>query len=180
MQCITRLRATVHMAFTKTSMTCEFTAGHLPSGAVKLDNVLSRTAPITVWHRMSNHSRLWKARPAAKDFEAAQHYLWLLYPAAHTKKLLQGLRSAKNVEHAAKDLLRASGLPLLPRDELHVEEDLKKIGKGKPLSPVLLVQGDMSKAAPLVIADGYHRICAVCHYDEDMPITCRLTRLTRK
>ncbi len=95
MQCITGLGATVHMAFTKTSMTCEFTAGHLLTGAVKLDNVLSRTAPITAWHRMSNHSRLWKARPAAKDFEAAQHYLWLLYPAAHTKKLLQGLRSAK-------------------------------------------------------------------------------------
>ena len=180
MQCITRLDASVHMAFTKTSMTCEFTAGHLLSGAAKLDNVLSRTVPVTVWHRMSKHSRLWKARPAAKDFEAAQHYLWLLYPAAHAKKLLQGLRSAKSVEHTAKDLLRASGLPLLPRDEVHVEEDLKKIGKGKPLSPVLLVQGDMSKAAPLVIADGYHRICAVCHYDEDMPIACRLTRLTRK
>jgi hypothetical protein len=179
MRCITRLGATVHMAFTGTSMRCEFT-GHLLSRAVKLDNVLSRTAPITVWHRMSNHSRLWKARPAAKDFAAAQHYLWLLYPAAHTKKLLQGLRSAKLVEHTAKDLLRASGLPLLAPDELHVAEDLKKIGKGKPLSPVLLVQGDMSKAAPLVIADGYHRICAVCHYDEDMPIACRLTRLTRK
>jgi hypothetical protein len=129
---------------------------------------------------MSKHSRLWKTRPAAKDFEAAQHYLWLLYPAAQTKRLLHGLRSAKNVEHTAKDLLRASGLPLLPRDESHVEEDLRRLGKGKPLSPVLLVRGDMSKATPLVIADGYHRICAVCHYDEDMPIACRLTALAWK
>ena len=121
-----------------------------------------------------------EGKTRSKDFEAAQHYLRLLYPAAHTRKLLRGLRSAKNVEHTAKDLLRASGLPLLPRDELHVEEDLKKIGKRKPLSPVLLVQGDMSKAVPLIIADGYHRVCAVCYHDEDAPIACRLTRLTRK
>ena len=126
---------------------------------------------------MSKHSRLWKTRPAAKDFEAAQHYLRLLYPAAQTKKLLHGLRAARRVEHSAKDLLRASGLPLLPRDESHVAEDLKRLKKGKALSPVLLVRGDMSKATPLVIADGYHRICAVCHYDEDMPIACRLTAL---
>lgn len=129
---------------------------------------------------MPKHSRPWKTRPAAKDFEAAQRYLWLLYPAAQTQRLLHGLRSARNVEHTAKDLLRASGLPLLPRDESHVKEDLKRLGKGKPLSPVLLVRGDMSRATPLVIADGYHRICAVCHYDEDMPIACRLTAFAWK
>jgi hypothetical protein len=83
----------------------------------------------------------------------------------------------KNVEHSAKVLLRASGSLLLPPDESHVEADLRRLAKGKPLSPVLLVRGDMSKSTPLVIADGYHRICAVCHYDEDMPVVCRLTAL---
>ena len=114
-----------------------------------------------------------------QDFEAAQSYLSLIYPASHAKRLVHGLRSANTIEHTAKDLLRASALPLLPRDESHVEEDLKRINKGKPLSPVLLIEGDMSKAVPLIIADGYHRVCAVCHYDEDAPIACRLTRLSK-
>ena len=128
---------------------------------------------------MPKHSKLWKKKPDRQDFKAAQCYLSLIYPASHTKRLVHGLRSAKTVEHAAKDLLRASALPLLPRDESHVEENLKRINKGKPLSPVLLIEGDMSKAIPLIIADGYHRVCAVCHYDEDAPIACRLTRLSR-
>jgi hypothetical protein len=24
------------------------------------------------------------------------------------------------------------------------------------------------------VADGYHRICAICYYDENAPIPCRL------
>jgi hypothetical protein len=126
---------------------------------------------------MPKHSKLWKSKPDVKDFEAAQSYLSLIYPAAQTKRLVHALRAAKTVEHTAKDLLRASALPLLPRDESHVEDDLKRINKGKPLSPVLLIQGDMSRAVPLIIADGYHRVCAVCYYDEDAPVACRLTRL---
>jgi hypothetical protein len=44
------------------------------------------------------------------------------------------------------------------------------------LAPVLLVRGDMAKNVPLVIADGYHRICAICYYDEDAPISCRVVQ----
>lgn len=128
---------------------------------------------------MPKHSKLWKKQPDGQDFEAAQAYLSLIYPASHARRLVRALRSADTVEHAAKDLLRASALPLLPRDESHVEADLKRINKGKLLSPVLLIKGDMSKAVPLIIADGYHRVCAVCYYDEDAPIACRLTRLSK-
>jgi hypothetical protein len=124
---------------------------------------------------MAKHSKLWKNKPAVKDFEAAQSYLSLICPAPQTKRLVHALRLAKTVEHPAKDLLRASALPLLPRDEPRVEDDLKRIGKGKPLAPVLLIRGDMSKAVPLIIADGYHRVCAVWYYDEDAPIACRLS-----
>jgi hypothetical protein len=127
---------------------------------------------------MPKHSKLWKNKPVAKDFEAAQHYLSLIYSAPQTKRMVHALRSAKTVEYTAKDLLRASALPLLPRDESHVEDDLKRISKGKPLSPVLLIQGDMSKAVPLIIADGYHRVCAVCYYDEDAAIECRLIQIS--
>jgi hypothetical protein len=42
-------------------------------------------------------------------------------------------------------------LPLLPRDEPHVVADLKRIEKGKPLLPVLLVRGEMASGLPLVI-----------------------------
>jgi len=127
---------------------------------------------------MPKHPKLWKKKPDAKDFAAAQHYLSLIHPARQVKRLVHALRSARTVEYIAKDLLRASALPLLPREESHVEDDLKRIDKGKPLSPVLLIQGDMSKAVPLIIADGYHRVCAVCYYDEDAPIACRLIRIS--
>lgn len=126
---------------------------------------------------MPKHSSLWKNRPDGKDFEAAQSYLSLIYSAADAKRLVRALRSVKTVERSAKDLLRASTLPLLPRDESHVAADLKRIGKAKPLSPVLLIRGDMATALPLIIADGYHRVCAVCYYDEDAPVSCRLTQL---
>jgi hypothetical protein len=87
---------------------------------------------------------------------------------------VRALRRAPAVKHAAKDLLRASALPLLSRDEAHVAADLKRIHRGKPLSAVLLVQGDQTRNRPLLVADGYHRICAVCYFDEDAPINCRL------
>jgi hypothetical protein len=71
-------------------------------------------------------------------------------------------------------LLRAARLPLLPSDESHVSEDLKRIQKAKALAPVLLVRGDIATGLPLIVADGYHRICAVCYFDESAPIPCRI------
>jgi hypothetical protein len=155
----------------------------LLSGAVKLENAESQSKYYTrrvPERRMPKHSKLWKNKPDVRDFEAAQCYLSLIYPAPQTKRLVHALRSAKTLEHTAKDLLRASALPLLPRHQSRVEDDLKRINKGKPLSPVLLIQGDMSKAVPLIIADGYHRVCAVYYYDEDAPIACRLTQISNR
>jgi hypothetical protein len=70
--------------------------------------------------------------------------------------------------------LRASALPLLSEDDVHVDGDLKRIRKGKPLAPVLLVRGDAARALPLIVADGYHRICAICYFDESEPVPCIL------
>jgi hypothetical protein len=123
---------------------------------------------------MSKTSVHWRRRPAPKDFEAVQRYLSLLGPPQWVRRQVRALRSAQPVAHVAKDLLRASGLPLLPRTEEHVQADLKRIHKGKPLSPVLLVQGDAARGLPLTVADGYHRICAICYYDEDTPVSCCL------
>ena len=74
----------------------------------------------------------------AEDFDAAERYLSLLCLDARAAGPVKSLRNAKLVEHAAKDLLRAAHLPLLPSDESHVSEDLKRIQKGKALAPVLL------------------------------------------
>jgi hypothetical protein len=125
---------------------------------------------------MSEKKPLWKKKPEEKDYESARQFLSLLYSKGDTRKLLRALQRAPSVEYVAKDLLRASGLPLLVREEPHVNEDLRKIHKREPLAPVLLVPGDMSKGIALIVADGYHRICAVCYFDEDTPIRCRLAR----
>ena len=116
----------------------------------------------------------WATTGEAGDFDAAVKFLSLVCTDAKAKALVRSLRKAKGVEHAAKDLLRAAGLPLLPSDESHVAGDLKRIQKGKALAPVLLVRGDLGKGLPLVVADGYHRICAVCHFDESAPVRCRI------
>ena len=70
---------------------------------------------------------IWSKNPASKDFTAAQIYLSLICPRTLALKLVAKLRRAESVSYAAKDLLRASRLPLLPRDEKHVAADLKRI-----------------------------------------------------
>jgi hypothetical protein len=116
----------------------------------------------------------WKKQPEPQDLLSATNYLSLLLPAAKVKMIARRFRRAGTAMHAAKDLLRAANLPLLPKYDPHVEEDLKRIRKGKPLAPVLLVRGDSTGGIPLTIADGYHRICAICYVDENVSISCRL------
>lgn len=123
---------------------------------------------------MTKPQLVWKKKPEAEDYAGAAAFLSLILPAAKSEKLVRMMHKAETIEYAAKDLLRASALPLLPREEPHVDDDLKKIYKGKPLAPVLLVRGQISRAIPLIVADGYHRVCAICYYDESAPIPCRM------
>jgi hypothetical protein len=123
---------------------------------------------------MAKGKLIWKKTPEAEDYDGARSYLLLIYSEAKSNKLLDKFRKARTITRAAKDLLRASELPLLGVDDPHVDEDLKRIHKAKALPPVLLIRGNMLRGVPLVVADGYHRICAICHYDESAPISCRL------
>jgi hypothetical protein len=116
----------------------------------------------------------WKDEPDDHDYPAAADYLSLLMPEKAAKELSDRLRSAPLTHRKAKDLLRASALPILGPDNVHVAKDLDKVSKGRPLSPVLLVRGRLGKGVPLVVADGYHRICASHHLDEDANIPCRI------
>jgi hypothetical protein len=115
----------------------------------------------------------WKPDPDDHDFPAASTYLSLVVDDVAANKLAEALRSAKTLTYKAKDLLRASGLALLPEENEHVAADLAKVRHGDRLSPVLLVRGDLRRALPLTIADGYHRICASYHLDENADIPCR-------
>jgi hypothetical protein len=116
----------------------------------------------------------WKDEPEQHDFPAAADYLSLVAPADEVKQIVDALRSAETIHRKAKDLLRASGLALLPPENVHVRRDLDKVADGKALSPVLLVRGSADKAIPLQIADGYHRICASHLIDENADVPCRL------
>jgi hypothetical protein len=120
----------------------------------------------------------WSEKEEGEDFEAAFKYLSLLCSDRKASAIVKSLRGSKVLEHAAKDILRAAELPLLPSDESHVSEDLKRIQKGKPLAPVLLVRGDLANGLPLVVADGYHRICAIVYFDESAPARCRVADIT--
>jgi hypothetical protein len=119
----------------------------------------------------------WKDEPEEHDYPAAAAYLSLLAPPDLVDSLVEKLRVAPLSHQKAKDILRASSLELLPRDNAHVAADLKKVDKGDHLSPVLLVAGDLTKAVPLQIADGYHRVCASYHLDENTDIPCRLATI---
>ena len=129
---------------------------------------------------MSKSKLKWSEKEEDADFDAAFKYLSLLCSDRKAHALVKSLRGSKPIEHAAKDILRAAQLPILPSDEAHVSEDLKRIQKGKPLAPVLLVRGDLASGLPLVIADGYHRICAVCYFEESAPVRCRNRRHREK
>ncbi|HET9051242.1 MAG TPA: hypothetical protein VFO60_06025 [Candidatus Dormibacteraeota bacterium] len=119
----------------------------------------------------------WKDRPDEHDYPAASDYLGLLMDAAACEKAVSAMRAAPLVHCKAKDLLRASRLPLLPPDNDHVAKDLHKVERGELLSPVLLVRGRLAADVPLTVADGYHRICASYHLAEDADIPCRIADL---
>lgn len=119
----------------------------------------------------------WKREPEEHDYPAAAAYLSLVLEPALVDEVVAALKGAEIEHRKAKDLLRASGLPLLGPDNAHVSRDLKKVDDGVKLSPVLLVRGDVRTGRCLVVADGYHRICASYHLDENTDIPCKLADL---
>ena len=114
----------------------------------------------------------WLEKPEVHDFPAAADYLAMLADAQTVKKLTKKLKAGTVTHKKAKDILRAAQLTLLGVDNPHVATDLAKIKNGQPLSPILVVRGDFTKGVPLQIADGYHRVCASYHTDEntDIPV----------
>src|ERR1019366_6643390 len=98
--------------------------------------------------------------------------LSLLYDEQAAAKYVEQLRKAPVSEFKAKDIFRASNLSLLGVSNSHVDHDQKKLLAGKSLSPLLLVRATSNQTA--IIADGYHRMCAVYSFDEDALIPCKI------
>jgi hypothetical protein len=112
----------------------------------------------------------WKNDPDEHDYPAARSYLSLLVKPGEARRYVKKLEAQDGLHHfAAKDIIRASGLLLLPADDPEVAADLAKVEAGELLSPALLVRG-----VPLWIADGYHRICVSCHIDPKTMVPCRI------
>jgi hypothetical protein len=119
----------------------------------------------------------WKNEPDEHDYPAAYDYLTLITNEATATRLVERLKRAPLIHRKAKDILRASRLPLLAEDNAHVAKDLGKVKHGRQLSPVLLVRAHIHPDLhlnDLVIADGYYRVCASYLLDEDTDIPCKL------
>jgi hypothetical protein len=112
----------------------------------------------------------WFAEPEDHDYPAAQSYLSLFYDEKSAAGYIDKLKRAPVAGFKAKDIFRASGLSLLGVSNSHVEKDRKKIRDGRKISPLLLVRED----GRVIIADGYHRLCAVYSLDEDAMIPCKI------
>ncbi len=115
---------------------------------------------------------LWLADVEEHDYHAARSYLSLIYQDETTSDMVTKLRAADLTQFKAKDVFRASGLSLLGVSNSHIVKNNTKIANGTGLSPLLLVRDVVH--GRVVVADGYHRMCAVYGFDEDAMIRCKI------
>jgi len=149
----------------------------VPSGRSRSGGSSAATtlpAATTIWSTTMAKipSIVWLNEPEEHDYPAAHSYLRLIYDDKAANIYVEQLKGAEVVVFYAKDIFRASGLSLLGVSNSHVNRDRKKIKAGAELSPILLVRA--SAIGKVVIADGYHRLCAVYSYDEDALIPCKI------
>ena len=122
---------------------------------------------------MTKHAAIeWLSEPEEHNYPAAESYLSLTFDQRTAASYAKRLARARVSQFKAKDIFRASNLPLLGISNSRIEKDRKKIVKGKKLSPLLLVRD--SGNGKVIIADGYHRLCAVYQFDEDALIPCKI------
>ncbi len=114
----------------------------------------------------------WLDKPEEHDYPSARSYLNLIYDDKHADQFVAALRAAPVIQFKAKDIFRAARLPLLDKSNSHVAKDRDKISAGDKLSPLLLVRD--STIGKVIIADGYHRLCAVYSFNEDAVVPCKI------
>jgi hypothetical protein len=114
----------------------------------------------------------WLKLPQKHDYPAARAYLDLLLSPREAKKIVDELKRTNVEEFAAKDILRAADVPLLPVTDSDVKKDRQLIIHKTALSPLLLYRDPAFRR--VIIADGYHRLCAVYSFDEKAMIPCQI------
>lgn len=114
----------------------------------------------------------WLSEPEKRDYPSALSYLSLIFDEPDANLFVDKLKKTTIVFYKAKDLFRASSLSLLGIGNNHIKKDIRKIKNGVSLSPLLLVRN--SANGKVIIADGYHRLCAVYSVDEDALIPCKI------
>jgi hypothetical protein len=119
----------------------------------------------------------WMKKPEKHDYDAAASYLGLVMDSGRARQLADRLKNTEASVFKAKDILRASQLDLLGKTNLHVKSDLAKIAAGQEISPILLVRTGKGAPGRLVVADGYHRVCASYWTDENTDIPCHIVDL---
>ena len=108
----------------------------------------------------------WLDEPNEDDYAAAESFLTLIYDELRTGSFVKELKKAEVLQFKAKDIFRASGLPLLGKNNSHVKADQKRLVAGKKLSPLLLVR--QASSGKVIIADGYHRLCAAYSFEASL------------
>ena len=127
---------------------------------------------------MSKPTISWQDAPEEHNYPAAKSYLGLILDDAVAGKIAAKLQKCPLSHFKAKDIFRASGLSLLGVSNSHVLKDQRKVEAGKPLSPLLLVRD--TELRKVIVADGYHRLCAVYAHDEDALIPCQIVSIPRR
>ena len=122
--------------------------------------------------RAAGKQMKWLPDVEEDDYSAAESYLRIIYSEDRVSKMMTKFRSATIVQFKAKDIFRASQLSLLGVSNLHVEKDRKRISEGKGLSPLLMVRD--KRNSKVIVADGYHRLCAIYSFNEEALIRCKI------
>lgn len=115
----------------------------------------------------------WYQSIRESNYKAATEYLQLIFTAKQTKKFVSRLIKTSLRSCPAKDIFRATQLSLLGVSNSHVDKNRTKIQLGELMSPILLVRD--ARNGNVIVADGYHRLCAVYGFDEDAVIPYKIT-----
>lgn len=114
----------------------------------------------------------WLALPEQHDYSAALDFLCLLYKKKDAFEIVSQLKTAPISNFKSKDIFRASELSLLSSKNSYVKRDIDKIKAGIKMSPILLFRDSVN--GKVIIADGYHRLCAVYSFNEDAILPCKI------
>ena len=122
---------------------------------------------------------LWGTEPDEHDYPAAEDYLALLAkPGAGQRNRGGAEEGADRVQEGQGSAARIT-LGVTAAGEPTCARGSEEIKKGKQLSPILVVRGDVINDVALQIADGYHRVCASYHTDENTDIPVKIVAIGR-